>query len=104
MQELDPKLSDAFDNFGVAETNSAAVWKAEEEVVDEFASDIKGTAKILMTAIKDSAGSAYGLEAKELAQLTKAVCDLQNTFYGKQDAASTTIIQTNQLSMFKGML
>jgi len=97
------KLDKAFANLEAAETTNNAILKPEEPT-DEFQADIKATAKVLLTSIKSSASGAYALEAKELANLASAVCSLQNTFYGKDDKTAGTMIMTNQLSVFKGML
>ena len=104
MKPID-KLAMAMDKFEVAEEKKEAAWvKEETNPDDEFQAEIKATAKTLLKAIKVSASSAYGLEATELARLTKAVVELQTGFFGKEDKVGTTIIQTNQLAMFKGML
>lgn len=104
MKEIPTTLETAFDNLGKAEENKQTVWAAPKATEDEFADDIKNTAKVLMGAIKKSAADAYGLEPTDLAKLTKAVCDLQNAFYGKSDAIGNVLIQTTQLAMFKDMI
>lgn len=100
----DEKLIEAFENFDKAEEDSKGVWAAPvSETEDTFEQDLKDTAKVVMGAIKKTANSAYELEARDLSQLSKAICDLQNAFFGKQDSGNT-FIQANQLAMFKDML
>ena len=106
------KLEKAFNNFEKREEEIGNRWSPEtiakvatpEAPVDEFQSEIKETAKVLLNSIKSSASSTYALEAAELAKLATAVCALQTTFYGKDEKAGDTIVMTSQLSMFKGML
>ncbi len=98
------KLDVAFDALEKAEENSAAVWTPDEQPEDEFQLHIKSTAKTLLRSIEKSANGPYELEATDLAKLTKAVCELQGTFFGKDDKTSGNLIMTNQLALFKGML
>ncbi len=98
------KLETAFDALDVAEENAAAVWK-DTEVEDEFQDHILSTAKTLLRSIEKSANGPYDLEAADLAKLTKSVCELQTTFYPTTKADTNgTIVMTNQLALFKGML
>jgi len=99
-------LDKAFANLEKAEDTSKALWNPDAEVsTDEtFQNDIRDTAKTLLSSIKQSAGGPYALEATDLAKLTKSVCDLQQTFFGKDEKAAGTVIMTNQLSLFKDML
>ena len=92
----------AFDNFDVAEQKEAAVWKPEDAIEDPFQKEIKDTAKTLLSGIA-VASKAKFVEPADLAKMTKAVCELQNTFFGKEDKGGA-LIMTNQLSLFKGML
>ena len=72
------------------------------ETDDEFQEHILNTAKSLLNSIDKTAKGNYN-DASDIAKMTKAVCDLQTTFFGKEDKGGT-VIMTNQLSMFKGML
>lgn len=97
------KLAEAFDNLTAAEETKKDVFNPAPEPKDDFKADIQNTATSLLGAIKKKAAGKYELEPDELSKLTKAVCDLQNTFYGKEDKGGN-VIMANNLSMFKGML
>lgn len=103
--KINKYLDKAMGKLEIAEENQKDIWQPEvaEKPKDDFQDDIKETAGKLLTAIKKTAGSRYELEASDLAKLTKAVCDLQVAFYGK-DEKNNVVIMSNQLSMFKGML
>ncbi len=99
------KLDVAFDNLAQAEENKKAVFAVAPEAADSFKTSIEGTARKLLASIEKSANGPYELEASDLAKLTKAVCELQTTFYpSSKGETSGAIIMTNQLSVFKGML
>lgn len=97
------KLAEAFDNLATAEETKKDVFNPAPEPVDDFKADIQATATMLLGAMKKKATDKYALEPDELAKLTKAVCELQNTFYGKEDKGGNVIMASN-LAMFKGML
>lgn len=97
------KFDLAYEEIEAKEATSNAMLLPEGPE-DEFQKSIKDTAKVLLKSIKDKTETRYKPEPDELAKMVKAVCDLQNTFYGKDDKLGGSIIMTNQLSVFKGML